>query len=550
MMRNADADSEKIEMFSEELTKKMSVTKRFTLALLLACPMGGSLAQTAATPPPVPVEYYRSNIGHTGVAAEKLTAPLSLLWRHTTGLAKNNPASAIFADATVYFVSGGFVYAVKSDDGTVKWQYPSGTASTANFATTPALTGGALYVTDDGGEIFKLDAGTGHELWTKKLGGSIRSAPVLSEGVVYFGSGNNHCYALSADTGQIVWDVTTDGAVTTSPTITGGLVVFSSSDNNVYSLNARTGRKAWSAAFDSDPSVVPVVYDGATLYVTAGDTIYGLNPSNRTQRSKLTLPTTIRQPPTITRDGMYVITQTNVLYALTLAGHSRWHMTLNGAATAPPLLAGNLILVATQSGVVSGYDAGSGKLVWQYVMQATATDNQPKYAEANVYDAPIVAGGALYIVSDDGTLSAFRPEASDNIGPQLTQMVPDANTSVPSEGLSYGAYVVDVGSGIDPATVSLALDGQIDAKAQYLAGQNAIYETPTTSLKEGLHQITVKAADWRGNATTQSWNFTVDNHPATTMPGQTGELNPNDPNYRGGGRNPTAPPPPPPLMPF
>lgn len=530
------------------------MTKCITLALLLASSLSVALAQTPAPPPPAPVEYYRSNIGHTGVAVEKLTAPLSLVWRHTTNLAKNNPASAVFGDSTVFFVSSGFVYAINSSDGTLKWQYPSGTKSSAYFATTPALTKGALYATDDNGQVYKLDAATGHEVWTKKLDGALRSAPVLSGGIVYFGSGNNHCYALSADTGQVVWDVTTDGAITTSPTITGGLVVFTSSDNNVYSLNAQTGRKAWSLAFDADPSVLPVVYNGATLYVMAGDTIYGLDPGNRAQRSKLTLPTNLLQPPTISSDALYVITQTNVLYSLTRSGHPQWHVTLNGAATAPPLLAGNLLLVATQAGVLAGYDKGSGKQLWQYVMQTTATDNQPKYGEANVFAAPILAGGSLYVVSDDGSLSAFRPDASDDIGPRLTRLVPEAGGSVPSAGLSYGAYVIDEGTGIDPATVSLSLDGQMDAKAQYIAGQNAIYDTPATPLKEGSHQITVKASDWRGNATTQSWSFTVDDHPAETT-GQPGTMNPNDPRLndprlQGGGRNPNAPPPPPPLMPF
>ena len=524
------------------------MTIRTTIALLLAAPLSAALAQTV--PAPAPVEFYRSNIGHTGVSTENLAAPLSLLWRHTTSQAKNNPASAVYGDSTAYFVSGGFVYAIKSSDGTVKWQYPSGAKSSTFFATTPALSGGALYLTDDNGGVYKLDTTTGREIWNVKLDGALRSAPVVSGGVVYFGSGNSHFYALSAETGGIVWDEKTDGAITTSPTITGGLVVFASGDNNVYSLSARTGRKAWSLSFDADPSTLPLVFDGSTLYVTAGDTIYGLDPSNRTQRSKLTLPTNLLQPPTVSRDSIYAITQTNVLYALTLAGRSRWHISLNGAATAPPLLAGNLLVIGTQGGVMSGYEAGSGKLLWQYVMQATATDSQPKYASANVYAAPILAGGTLYVVSDDGSLSAFRADGSDNIGPQLTQRVPDSGASVPSQNLTYGSYLVDAGTGIDPATVILSLDGQVTAKAVYLPGQNAIYATPATPLKEGRHEITVKAADWRGNSTLQSWSFTVDDH-SNGPSDQPGRSNPNTYRYQGGGgRNPNAPPPPPPITSF
>ncbi len=512
-----------------------------TAALLLTASVSSVLAQTTpdANAPQAQVDFYRSNIGHTGVASEKLTPPLSLLWRHTTSAAKNNPASPVYAAGIVYFASGGTLYAVSATDGTVRWKYPKEGKAQTYFATTPAISGGALYLTDDNGQVYRLDAATGQEIWRKKLEGAIRSAPVISSGVVYFGSGNNHCYALSADSGQVIWDAPTDGAVTTSPTITGGLAVFTSSDNNVYSLSARNGHKAWSVAFDADPSIVPIVFDGTSLYVTAGDTIYRLNPSNGAQEAPIKLPTNVLLPPTVSGDAIYVITQNNIVYALS-GGRERWRAALDSAATAPPLLTGNLLLVPTQAGVISGYNAGSGKLQWRYVVQASATDSQPKAASTEVFAAPIVADGTLYVVSDDGTLSAFRADAPDDVPPQFTQFVPAAGATVRSADLAYGAFLVDDGTGINPATISLQVDGQTDAQAQYHAGLNAIYNTPTTALKEGAHQITVKATDWRGNATAQTWSFTVQDHPREDQP----SLNPNGPNYPGrGGRNPNDPPP-------
>lgn len=523
-------------------------------------------AMPAAAVSKAHVDFYRGGIGHTGVADEKLSAPLSVLWRHTASYFKNNPSSPVYAGGIVYFASGGAVYAVNAADGTTKWRYPAEGKTHADFGSTPALADGSLYLADDNGQLSKLDAASGRETWTVKLEGAIRSAPVVSGGMVYVGSGSNHCYALSADTGAVVWDEPTEGAITASPTITGGLVVFTSTDNHVYSLNARTGKKAWSLSFDTDPSIVPVVYDGATVFVTAGDTIYRLEPSSGTRRAPITLPTAVSSAPTVSGDSIYAITQNNTLYALTLTGSKRWQVALDGMNTAPPLLAGNLLIVATQPGVLSGYDSGSGKLTWRYVMQATATDSQPKYPTANVYAAPIVADGALYVVSDDGSLTAFRQDAPDHVGPELSEMVPQASATVGSEGtqgegLTYGALLVDDGSGINPASVSLQLDGEADVLAQYHAGQNAIYNTPVEPLKEGEHSITIKAADWRGNAISQTWSFTVSDQgrgggpdgggggPIT--PRITPGLNPNTPNYPGnGGRNPNAPPPPPPIGAF
>ena len=128
--------------------------------------------------------------------------------------------------------------------------------------------------------------------------------------------------------------------------------------------------------FEADPSIVPPVFDGTYLYVTAGDTIYRLDPSNAARRGPIKLPTNVLLPPTVSSDSVYVITQSNVLYALSSAGRERWKVKLDAAATAPPLLAGGLLIVPTQPGVLSGYDAGSGKVQWRYV-DAGQRDRQP-----------------------------------------------------------------------------------------------------------------------------------------------------------------------------
>ena len=523
---------------------RLTLTLLFAGSVLLTAP---TLAQTGTptnAPPPTQVDFYRGNLGHTGVSPESLAAPLSLLWQHTTLASANNPASAVYSGDAVYFVSAGGIYALNASDGATRWQYPADGKPAAFFATTPALDGGFLYVTDDNGEAYKLDAATGKEAWKVKLDGALRSAPVVSDSVVYFGSGNNHCYALSADTGQTLWDAATNGAVTTSPVVTGGLIVFASSDNSVYSLNGRTGRKAWSVPFDSDPSIVPVVYDGRTLSVTAGDTIYSLDPASGRQRTTIKLPTNVLIPPTISADATFIITQSNVLYALGAGGRERWKVTLDAAPTAPPLLAGNVLLVTTQPGVLSGYDATSGSLVWRYIMQGSATDSQAKPANANVFAAPILADGTLYVVSDDGSLSAFRHDAPDDIAPEITQLAPASGATVPAADLTYGTLIVDQGSGINPATVSLEIDGKADPLALFHADANAIYNTPATPLTEGDHQITVKASDWRGNVTSQNWHFTVQN----SAPQRGNRFSPFGRGYPGiGGRNPNAPPPPPPF---
>ncbi len=532
----------------------MSVLKSYTAMVALMLTGGAVHAQTPPVAPAAPVGDYRANPGHTGVSKESLTAPLTLLWRHTASAAKNNPASAVYGNGVVYFVSGGVAYALDAADGTTRWQYPADGKPQANFGATPTLDGTGLYLADDTGQVTRLDAATGKAVWVAKLEGAIRASPAVNGGAVYVGSGANHCYALSADTGKTIWDQQTAGAVTTAPIVIGGIVAFAAADGNVYGLGARDGHKVWSQSFDPDPSTQAMAYDGQYIYVTSGPVLARLDPGSGARRPTVTLPTLLAAPPTVSTAGLYAITQSNVLYALGPTGGVRWKVTLDSASSAPPLLAGGVILAPTQGGVVSGYDAGTGKLIWQYAVQASATDSQPKAQTVQV-SAPMLADGTLYVVSDDGTLSAFRTTAPDNIGPQFPQLVPAEGQTVPSGGLTYGALLVDEGSGINPATLSMSVDGQPDTKALYQAGPGSISDTPTTALKEGEHKISVTATDWRGNKATQTWTFRVNDNPGSGRGGGGrgggGGFNPFSPDYPGrGGRDPNAPPPPPPITPF
>ena len=84
------------------------MTKTLIPALLLAAissfPVAAAPGDTASTAKPAPVVgFYRGDLGHTGVSSETLAAPLSLLWRHTTQAAANNPASAITANGERVF---------------------------------------------------------------------------------------------------------------------------------------------------------------------------------------------------------------------------------------------------------------------------------------------------------------------------------------------------------------------------------------------------------------------------------------------------------------
>ena len=60
----------------------------------------------------------------------------------------------------------------------------------------PAIADGVVYVGNQLGKLFAVEAQTGQELWSFKAWRAVRGSPVVGEGVVYFVSGDANLYAV------------------------------------------------------------------------------------------------------------------------------------------------------------------------------------------------------------------------------------------------------------------------------------------------------------------------------------------------------------------
>jgi eukaryotic-like serine/threonine-protein kinase len=64
----------------------------------------------------------------------------------------------------------------------------------------PAVMGGAVYVSGDDGTVYALDAATGGLRWVYTIGSFADSTPAVAGSAVYIGSDDGTVYAL--DTGS------------------------------------------------------------------------------------------------------------------------------------------------------------------------------------------------------------------------------------------------------------------------------------------------------------------------------------------------------------
>jgi outer membrane protein assembly factor BamB len=279
------------------------------------------------------------------------------------------------------------------------------------------LDNGRLFVTSGRGKLFAVNAATGKELWKQALGVSLRAAPKAGGGKVYALSVDNQLFAFDAEKGTLLWshrgvNETAGFLAAAAPAVTDTVVVAPYSSGELHAIDTVGGQDLWSdtlllsrrnsatgvfSGIGGSPIVKDdVVYAGGSSGFFAAMTL--LNGRRLWEQSIATLNT-----PWIAEDFMYVLSSEDVLVCLMRAdGRVKWTKQLPRYANAEkhrdtyvwrgPVMAGGQLLIAGAHGQMLALSPKDGSTL--------ATIEIPE----QITDAPIVAGGRLYFLTQDARL--------------------------------------------------------------------------------------------------------------------------------------------------
>lgn len=213
------------------------------------------------------------------------------------GLASGARAQAWLAADGEWRTAGG---TLADTHGTpLAWQIRPGNAATlrqkwvftttGDVSATPTVEGMAVYVPDWGGVLYRLDAGTGNPVWSRRLSdytgnpnSLTRNSPAITQRTIIVGDeASATVMAIDKATGQLVWRTLVDplpaALITASPTVLGGLVYVGVSSveeglaqlrtgyvpsfrGTIAALDVQTGRLVWSFR------TVPAGYTGGAVW--------------------------------------------------------------------------------------------------------------------------------------------------------------------------------------------------------------------------------------------------------------------------------------------
>ncbi|HEU0024301.1 MAG TPA: PQQ-binding-like beta-propeller repeat protein [Thermoleophilaceae bacterium] len=295
----------------------------------------------------------------------------------------------------------------------------------------PAVGYGRVYVAQQKGLFFAVDAETGKVDWKKSLRRCAAASPTLGDGVVYQSymhpveclqgqaGANGFVVAWDADTGRERWRFNS-APIESSPLLRNGRLYVGSWDHNVYALNAKTGRKIWS--FQADDEVnTSASYWRRTIYIASdGGTLYALN--SRTGKLRWSAQSNSQfgsreffyATPTVAYGRVYLGNTDGTMYVFgARSGKLLWARPLGSYIYGAAAVANRRVFVGTYDGKFYALDAATGDTIWQID------------APGAVHAAPTVMSGLVYYA----TCSSCGSEAQRSVkqGPDGTFAVRASN---------------------------------------------------------------------------------------------------------------------------
>lgn len=284
-----------------------------------------------------------------------------------------------------------------------------------------AYDNGRIFVSTGFARVFALDAASGEVLWQTPVAAPMRAAPTATDGRVFVVTLDNETVALAAEDGTTLWthsglqeDAGLIGGA--SPAVSGSTVVAPYSSGEIVGLLAENGRVLWSDSLSAVARIdplgdiaqirgAPVIDRGIVFAISHAGRMIAIDLRQGLRAWEAEVGGT--EMPWVGGDYVFAVTNDAQLVALTRReGRVRWVLPLpryedpddqeDPIQWAGPVLASDRLILAGSNGQALSVSPYTGELLGAIELPD------------DVRIAPVVADGALYFVTEGGSLVAYR----------------------------------------------------------------------------------------------------------------------------------------------
>jgi outer membrane protein assembly factor BamB len=349
----------------------------------------------------------------------------------------------------------------------------------------PAIDNGVVFAANHKGEMLAVSLETGHDIWVKKLKVPISAGPAAGYGMVVAGTSKGAVIALDGATGRQLWRSQINSELLSSPAISANVIVIRSVDGRLNGLDTHTGKVLWSVEQQvprlslrgtATPTVAKEIaisgFDNGKVMavsLTSGDTIWDTalaSPHGRTELDRLVdIDSAVRvvgenvfaagfqgrtamlaldsgqlwwshdmssyRGLSVDQDNLYVTESDGTVVAMRQRdGAEVWrNEKLKRRGLSTPVVTSTAIAVADYQGYLHWLDKNTGELV--------ARERIAK--KQRVSNPPVGAGDTVVVLTDAGTLAAYRATPKVVSAPPVATPVATPAGAAPAGAAPAGA---------------------------------------------------------------------------------------------------------------
>lgn len=334
------------------------------------------------------------SMGHPALAATR-----SQIWQADIAGGTNKQrlaASPVIADNRLFVVgTDAVVTAFAADTGALLWRASIGSTGKdykdSLFGGGAGVDGAVVYATSGAGDVAALNVADGSVIWKVKPAGPLRGAPTIAFGGVYVISQDNQIIALNSANGAVLWQATASleaGSIfgAGSPAAGQGTIVAGFSSGEVQAYRYENGRDLWEDALARTSMALSV----STL-------------------------TDVDADPVIDRGRVFALGQGGRMASYELVtGQRSWEISIAGIST--PYVVGEWVYAMTDDGKLLCVARGTGKVRWLQQLARFRVETDKKKKDPIRWTGPILAGGRLIAVNSEGTLAEYSPTDGSLLG--------------------------------------------------------------------------------------------------------------------------------------
>lgn len=247
-----------------------------------------------------------------------------------------------------------------------------------------AFAEGRVFVTTGFGEVIALDPATGAEIWRQGLGAAATSAPSITGGLLYVVSRDNQAWAIETGTGKVRWQLGGTPSISglvggAGPAVTDQVAILPFSSGEIVAALRQGGVRLW------------------------GTTVAG----QRLGRAFANITDIVADP--VVSDGViYTGNQSGRAVALN-AGSGERIWTAEHGPYGPAWVAGGSVFLVSDAGKLVRLDAATGVEIWARDLPYFRNSRTRRAKAIFAHFGPVLAGGNLWVASDDGSLKGYDP---------------------------------------------------------------------------------------------------------------------------------------------